>query len=94
MDTPRVATNQFYRDLHSQRLQFYFTISIFYKGFSYFFLSVPPRYNKVKERSETMTAEEVEKIMRNKISESFQVSILDFLTPFKEFFAFSLNQIK
>ncbi|XP_065054660.1 EF-hand calcium-binding domain-containing protein 6-like, partial [Rhopilema esculentum] len=30
------------------------------------------RYNKVKERSETMTAEEVEKIMRNKISESFQ----------------------
>ena len=31
------------------------------------------RYNKVKERSESMTAEEVEEIMRKKISESFQV---------------------
>ena len=33
------------------------------------------RFNKVKERSETMTAEEVEEIMRKKITESFQVSL-------------------
>ena len=37
------------------------------------------RYNKVKERSESMTAEEVEEIMRKKIVESFQVSIRMFI---------------
>ena len=42
-------------------------------------ISTLPRYNKIKERSESMTAEEIEEIMRKKIFESFQVSYENFV---------------